>query len=128
MKFVTLVLTPYNTYWYYNSSSEEISEDMLILGGFFISDFECGSRSYRDWAIEDSVKTATCSNCTLLEKKNGFILLSNLYSESKSPIHVKMTDQQFIQLCDEWESKVCKHRPKEVIIRYENNQFFIETH
>ena len=60
-------------------------------------------------------------------KKNGFILLSDLYAESKKPTYVKMTGQQFIQLCDEWEEKVCKHRPEEVTIKHESDRFFIET-
>ena len=125
MEFVTLILTPYNTYWYYNSFNEEISEEMLILSGFFMSDFACGFHSYQDWVTENSQKTS--SNCTLLEKKNGFIFLSDLYAESKKPTYVKMTGQQFIQLCDEWEEKICKYRPKEVTIKHESDRFFIET-
>jgi hypothetical protein len=38
-----------------------------------------------------------------------------------------MTKQQFVQLLDDWQEKVCKPMPTEVIIKYENNQFIIET-
>lgn len=124
MNFITLILSPYKTYHVQSYSNEEI----LILGFFFTRDFACGFRSYQNWVLEESVQITTCSNCTLLEKKNGFVLLSDLYSESKKPTQVKMTYQQFIQLCDDWQEKVCKDRPKEVAIKYVNDQFFIETH
>lgn len=38
-----------------------------------------------------------------------------------------MTRQQFAQLFDEWQEKVCQHKPKEVVIKHVNDQFFIET-
>jgi hypothetical protein len=38
-----------------------------------------------------------------------------------------MSRQQFAQLFDDWQEKVCKYRPKEVIIKHENDQFTIET-
>lgn len=124
MNFITLALSSYSTYHPQNFSNEK----MLILGFFFIRDFGCGFQSYQNWAIEDATNTTTCSNCTILEKNKGLILLSSMYSERKNPIRLKMTSDQFIQLCDEWEEKVCKYKPKEVIIKYENDRFFIETH
>jgi len=123
MKSVTLVLTPYNTYWYHNSASQE----MLILGGFFISNFACGYREYQDWKFDDSQNASTSSNCTLLEKNEGLIVLSDLYSELKKPTQVRITRQNFVSLCDEWQEKVCKHKPKEVTIKHENGHFPIEV-
>ena len=38
-----------------------------------------------------------------------------------------MTLSQYVQLLDEWENKICKEMPKEVIIKHENDQFIIET-
>jgi len=38
-----------------------------------------------------------------------------------------MSRTQFIKLLDDWQKKVCKHKPKEVMITFENNQFNIET-
>ncbi len=43
------------------------------------------------------------------------------------PTEVQMTIKQFVQLLDDWENKVCKLRPKEVIIKYEDGEFIIET-
>ncbi len=123
MNFVTLIISPYDTYHHKDFSSEE----MLILGDFFTRDFACGYREYQDWTFDDSQNASTSSNCTLLEKNEGLIVLSDLYSELKKPTQVRITRQNFVSLCNEWQEKVCNHRPKEVIIKHENGHFFIET-
>ena len=38
-----------------------------------------------------------------------------------------MTCEQFIKLLTDWEEKVIKKKPKEVTIKYENDQFVFET-
>jgi hypothetical protein len=38
-----------------------------------------------------------------------------------------MSGQQLIQLLDDWQEKVCKLKPKEVLIKFENGEFSIET-
>jgi hypothetical protein len=38
-----------------------------------------------------------------------------------------MSRDQFIKLLDDWQEKVCKLKPKEVIIKHENDEFVIET-
>jgi hypothetical protein len=43
------------------------------------------------------------------------------------PPGLKMSRFQFVKLLDEWQEKVCRHQPKEVIIKHENGEFFIET-
>lgn len=69
----------------------------------------------------------TSANATSLEKQNRYILLSDQYSEEKIPTKLKMPEDQFIKLLDDWEEKVCKRQPKEVIIKYEKDEFVIET-
>jgi hypothetical protein len=66
-------------------------------------------------------------NITFLEKEGDYVYLTDAYSLEKVPTEVKMTRKQFAQLFDDWQEKVCKHKPKEVTITYDGNQFTIET-
>lgn len=99
---------------------------MDILGRFFISDVRESSLSYRNWALSDPNLSA-CGNVTSLDKEDGNICLSDLYSEESVPAELEMTLAQFVQLLDDWEKKVCKAKPTEVIIKHENDQFIVET-
>jgi len=110
----------------YYSSKNASSIEMCILGRFLTSDVRSRPSSFKEYALNDWEKY-TSSNATGLEKKNGYILLRDLYSEEKIPTKLKMTHDQFIKLLDDWEEKVCKLMPKEVIIKYENDEFIIET-
>lgn len=99
---------------------------MDILGFFLSSDVRCYWPSFKKWALND-FETRTSSNVTFLRKNNGKTFLSDLYSEEPEPIELEMTIQQFVQLLDDWETKVCKKKPKEVLIKHEDGQFTIET-
>ncbi len=110
-----------------NSSSIE----MDILGHFFSSDVRLGKESYptfKDWALNDSLGMGVSGNITALEKEGNYVYLTDAYSLEKVPTEVKMTRQQFVQLFDEWQEKVCKNKPKEVIIKHENDLVVIETY
>lgn len=109
-----------------NSSSIE----MDILGHFFSSDVRLEKESYptfKDWALNDSLGMGVSGNITVLEKEGDYVYLRDAYSLEKVPTEVKMTRQQFAQLFDDWQEKVCKYKPKEVTITYVNRQFNIET-
>ena len=121
MEFVKLL---YNSSSYSYKGSTSIKMD--IVGLFLESDVGCYWPTFKAWALDDS-QASMNSNITVLEKENGNILLSDLYSEESMPTEVHMTIKQFIQLLDDWENKVCKLRPKEVIIKHENGEFIIET-
>jgi hypothetical protein len=126
MNFVKLILrtSPYKIYQYKSSSDAK----MLLLGHFLITDVGCSSTgTYQDWALNDPLDMIMSGNCTYLEKDENFIVLSDLHPEVKRPTEAKMTHQQFVQLLDDWQEKVCKHKPKEVTITYDGNQFTIET-
>jgi len=43
------------------------------------------------------------------------------------PTKLKIAVKQFVQLCDDWQKKVVQKKPKEVIIKHEHGEFFIET-
>jgi hypothetical protein len=108
---------------YYQDSNIEIA----ILGNFLSSDVGCCyTHFYKKWALNDQ-QFATGGNITWIEKEGDIIILTDLYSEEEIPTQLTITKQQFIQLLDDWQEKVCKPKPTEVIIKYENNQFIIET-
>lgn len=111
---------------YGNYSFKDASNiQMCILGNFLGSDVY-RPLSFIKWASENTLDSA-CGNLTALEKENGHILLTDIYSEEKNPTILKMTHEQFVQILMDWEEKVLKIKPKEVIIKYENNQFIMET-
>ena len=99
---------------------------MNILGNFLTDDASYNPTAFKEYASNNWEKY-TSSNATALEKENSYILLTDLYSEEQAPTVLKMTRQLFIQILTDWEEKVLKLKPKEVIITYDNDQFTIET-
>lgn len=125
MDYVRLV---YNngSYDYKGGTSTEVQ----IIGHFFLSDVRLRDQSYptfKAWALNDSLGMGVSGNITALEKEGNYVYLIDAYSLEKVPTEVKMTRQQFAQLFDDWQEKVCKHKPKEVIIKHINDRFLIET-
>ncbi|HEX4068700.1 MAG TPA: hypothetical protein VHX42_01255 [Candidatus Babeliales bacterium] len=108
------------------SSQHASNIEMCILGNFLTSDVGYYPLSYIEYVFNDW-EEYTSSNVTALEKENGYILLTDLYSEEEMPTALKMTRDQFVQMLTEWEEKVLKKKPKEVIIKCEDEQFIIET-
>lgn len=124
MVFVRLAASSLGGYTYRNGSN--IAMD--VLGCFFATDIGCNNGVFfREWALESTDGDVCGGNCTVLEKENDNILLSDECSEELIPTKLKMSTNQFIQLCDEWQEKIVKLMPKEVIIKHEHGRFFIET-
>lgn len=98
----------------------------MHLGDFLTSDVRFRTSVFKEYAFNDRQQYMS-SNATTLEKQNDYILLRDQYPEEEIPTQLKMTRDQFIKLLDDWEEKVCKLKPKEVIIKYENDEFIIET-
>ena len=122
MEFAKLLLTrEWNSY----TCTEASNIKMEILGNLLSRDIECDTLPYKQTLADDKLR-GQGGNFIFLEKENGYVLLSDLYSEEAIPTEFKISRQQFIQLLDDWEEKVCKHMPKEVIIKYDNNQFILE--
>jgi len=121
----------------YNGNSYQYVEatdlKMCILSHFLSSDVRCYNKSFREWAVADKEDPQSKftysfgSNATLLEEENGYVFLMDRTSREVGPECLKMTTQQFVQLLDDWETKVCKVKPKEVLIKHEHGQFVIET-
>ncbi len=108
------------------------SIDIEILGRFLRDDTPHFLNDYKEWALADpnTEYGVSCSgNCTFLENDNGTIYLEDQYSEEKIPTRLKISREQFIKILDEWDQKVVNAdpKPKEVIIKQENDKFFIET-
>ena len=134
MEWITLKKCDNTTYIYQNSSSV----GMTILGIFLYVDVWCNnSQFFKDWTLADKKNPSSKftnyigANATELEEgDDGYIYLRDAtepFSLENELQYLKISRQQFIQLLDEWQNKVCKRKPKEVIIKHENGQFFIET-
>jgi hypothetical protein len=121
MKFVRLLLSPYKSHFFKEASDVE----MAILGQFLTGNVSCGSLSFKEWIFNDR-ETSACGNTICLEKEDSYILMSDMYSEEEVPTKLKLTQVQYLQIFDEWQEKVCKLKPKEVIIKYEDDQFIME--
>jgi hypothetical protein len=123
MQFIKLIMSPHGSYIYRDASSIKMS----ILGLFLTDDVGCSSSPFKEWAFNDNWGDVCSGNITSLEKEDNYISLTDLYSEEKTPTILKVTREQFVQVITDWEEKVCKLKPKEVIIKYENDRFIIET-
>lgn len=110
------------SYTYKDSSSIK----MCIIGIFLTDDVSGDSSSFRAWAANENWECAS-SNATRLEKENGLIMMEDIYSEESEPTRIPFTYTQLIKLLDDWDEKVVKLRPYEVIIKCENGQFIFET-
>ena len=122
MEFVKIITSNSEDYSYKDASNIE----MNILSNFLTDDVGSFPCSFREWLYDEKSEYACC-NITIMEKDNSYILLSDLYSEEENPTILKMTREQFLQVLTDWEEKVLKLRPKEVIIKYENDKFIFET-
>jgi hypothetical protein len=123
MKYAKLELNPaWNTY----ACTEVSDADMLILGNMLADDVRDNAISYKQ-ALTDNTLRGQSGNFVSMVKENGHIMLSDLYSEETKPTEFRIQQWAFIQLLDDWQKKVCKNKPKEVIIKHVDDQFLIET-
>ena len=123
MEFTKLNLSLYGDYFCKESSNIE----MDILGTFLMSDVRDWFPSiFREWALDDKLGEACSGNITALEKDGEYIELTDMISEEDIPTILKMTRKELVYVIDAWE-KICELKPKEVIIKYENDEFIVET-
>ena len=122
MKFVELIISSTQRYSYKAASDIE----MNILGDFLASDVGYRPLPFRQWAFNNTSQNAN-GNLTALEKDADFILLTDIFAKEESPAALKMTHEQFVQILNDWQEKVCNVQPKTIIIQHENNQFVIRT-
>lgn len=124
LEFLKLELStsPSTDYSYKDASNIE----MCILYYFIACDNRSGTSSTKEVALDDQWRGGG-GNLTSWEKENGYILLTDMYSEEELPTILTMSQDQFIKLLDDWEEKVYKLKPKEVTITYQHDEFVIET-
>jgi hypothetical protein len=130
MEYIKFTQDKNEIYQYTGASSIGIS----ILGLFLESDTSNFLDDYKNWAHELNSSNpkygdTAGGNCTNLEYEDGNIYLEDQYSEEKIPTRLKISRDQFIKILDEWEQKVVNAdpKPKEIIIKQDGDQFFIET-
>ena len=113
---------------FYYSYKEADTVEMCIIGSFLTSDVGSGlDSSYQDWFYNDTHEVGG-GNATNLEKDGDFILLTDEYPVEKfAHIVVTMRRAQFIKLLNDWKEIVCKNRPQELILRYENDEYTLEV-
>jgi hypothetical protein len=117
------------------------SKEMNALGTFLCFDvgFDIDNNTeniFHEWAEADKndprskFTYAIGGNVTFLEElDDGYIYITEAIGSLTNKANrneIKILRQQFIQLLDDWKEKVCKLKPKEVIITYDNDQFSIE--
>jgi len=125
MKFVKYIRVSHLDHKYYNYENAS-SIVMCILGRFLFSDVGSDISFYKGWLLDNKYNSAG-GNITELDRVGNYILLSDAYSEEDVPTRAKMTSAQFLKLLADWEEKVVRLKPKEVILKYDNDEFVIET-
>jgi hypothetical protein len=122
--FVIMKKDGKNSYNYQNPSDEK----MCILGRFLSHDVGCFSKSFIE-AATDPDFYGGCSNATFVEKEDGYMILSDIFpaEENLNPAQFKISIPTYIKLLEDWRDKVCKARPDEVTIWYEDDTFTFEV-
>jgi hypothetical protein len=123
MKYTKLEL---NIAWNTYTCTEVSDAEMLILGNLLADDVRNNVLSYKQ-ALADATLRGQSGNFVSMIKEDGSVTLSDLYSEEAVPAKFSIPQQVFIQLLDDWQEKVCNMRPREIIIKYEGDEFNIET-
>ena len=103
-----------------------------ILYLFLTSDVSNGYQYSLEIAYNNNLHAET-GNTTYVVKQEGYIYLIDAISkveESKKCIEIKMPIDQYVNLITTWGTKIFTqdpaNRPSEVLIRYENDQFFFD--
>lgn len=105
--------------------------EMYYLSNLLTSNVACSSiESYLELAY-DAEFHGGCGNSIWLEKEDGYMSLTDGIPDPdeppQEPIWLKIPLPKYVKLLENWRDQVCKLRPAEVIIRYENEQFIFET-
>jgi hypothetical protein len=120
MQTIKFTLRASGLYW-----STFISDDNIgQLASFLGTEVGCPAWNWTDWIIDDSLGEETSGNLMFLKKKKQFIYIKCLYSNVKYFI---IRRDQLVQLLNDWSEKVCKTKPQQVTITYDNDIFTIET-
>ncbi|HEV2601514.1 MAG TPA: hypothetical protein VGT41_04395 [Candidatus Babeliales bacterium] len=105
--------------------AEQSYGDFGILAGF-LTDDACSYSTplYRQF-IYDSNRTETGGNYSIIEKENNNVLIGCVFDDDPFEPAIKMTQQQFLSILDQWEELI-KLRPKEIIIFKRGDSYILE--
>ena len=129
MNFVKMHKHPFlhELYTIYDTSNQS----MYILGSFFS---DIGNRQdliyfFENWPFDENESDCINTNATCIEKEDRLIYLTSSIpgDDGYDNTALIMTYQQFSELMHNWQEKVCKSKPEEIMITYDNNQFNLET-
>lgn len=125
MKLIKLIYDNENNDYYLDYFNPD--DNMGILGVFLTIDVKCQT-SFRKYFFDESCNIIG-GNITYLEKEDEDVIIHDMYpdEEGKYPKKIQIPNIEFVKILDTWLDVVCKTKPKEVIIKYENGEFVIET-
>lgn len=123
MKYAKL---EFNAAWNTYTCTEASDADMLILGNMLADDVRNNALSYKQTLADDTLHGQS-GNFVSMIKENGYVILSDLYSEEAAPTEFRIPRYLFERLLDDWQEKVCKRKPRELIIKHIDDKFTIET-
>lgn len=104
------------------------SEDpQMNLVGFLLADdvSTYGASNRMTWLLLPG-DDDTSSNMTFMEKENGYVTLGFLWDKDPYERALTVPIPVMIDLLQQWDT-VCKTKPHEVTVYYENGQFRVES-
>jgi hypothetical protein len=103
----------------------DLKDDALhILQFFLVNEIANDGSYFKKWALSNSIE-GSGGNVTELEKEDGMIIIK-LEPVFSSTAECRISRDNFLKIIDEWE-KICKQKPKEVLIEWDGNNFTIKT-
>ena len=97
---------------------------MCILGLYLSDDLRCSIEPYIRKSVADNSYGG--GNITGIEVEDDTVTLYDPFTEeNEEETKLVISKKEFLNILDEWE-KVCKEKPKEVIITEENGKYKFE--
>ena len=101
------------------------SDEMILMSMFLTTDYFVYFSGFLTKWLNDSTQDSTNANITYLQKKNGMVVIGDLYE--KEPIVVfQLPIDRFTKLLGDWE-KVVRQKPKKIIITKDGDKITIES-
>ena len=124
MEYTKLVLHPHG----YHRCTFSSNEDILMIS-YLLIEVGCPGTSLDNWIFDDDQGLETSGNRMELEKKGDYIYIGDMYDQRKIKRRLKISRRNLFDLFYNWQTKICKKnpQPQEVIIKYENDIFTLET-
>ena len=119
----------YGNFWRNKTRS---TIEMFILETFLLCDVVESYKLCLEIAYNPELHAET-GDTTFVVKENGYIYLSDAIfepEEGQEELYFKMPIKEYVNVITTWGTKIFtpdpKKRPSEVLIRYENEQFFFD--